>query len=466
MSDLRCPTLCWQATRTCTFSTNRKRLNWSSTRRSLALGGFPCERENIRDRFSALVGRIGVLGARREVFDCCASTRRSRVHGSRDTPSDLARISSVAGISRAALPPCSAATSIALKSWTGTSRGPAFAPVLYPGSVERTSLAEKDEPKGYLILEFEAESTSGGRLERSEFRALPARPMFALTIDATGLGPEVLENEIREKLGQRPSDAVVHLRVEGDLPPDSGGDPSSQSPQASPGDHDCGAPFQTTPAVIGFRDRASIGGSMSRVFLSTCLIVGVCTFALSADAFENPGALPGVGERVEGLERLEAHDVSRRSSTWQGLPGTAAGRGSRHRAPISLRRGSGDRAWVNDVGFDRGRLVPRVWSVCGVRWEGAFEEVNLGYRAISDDLDQRRRGSSVVRPFGPVGWRNPAEDGDLPVLVDFSSSLRATRTDLPGGWNPGKVRSRSTFRSAVEMDACLVFPENVDSKRC
>ena len=29
------------------------------------------------------------------------------------------------------------------------------APVFYPGSIERTSFAEKNEKKGYLILEFE-----------------------------------------------------------------------------------------------------------------------------------------------------------------------------------------------------------------------------------------------------------------------------------------------------------------------
>ena len=188
----------------------------------LAVGGFPCERENIRDRFSGLVAECGVLGARADLrFLCLHQTvEGSRVKGytfrsgaeiirGRDIPTGLAAVF-CGHIHR---------SQVLTRDLAGNRLA---APVLYPGSVERTSFAEQDEPKGYLILEFEAESSSGGRLERSEFRDLPARPMFALTIDATGLGPEVLENEIREKLGRRQADAVVHLRIEGDLQPDSG----------------------------------------------------------------------------------------------------------------------------------------------------------------------------------------------------------------------------------------------------
>ena len=188
----------------------------------LAVGGFPCERENIRDRFSALVAECGVLGARAGLRLLCIhqTVEGSRVKGyTFRSGADIIRGRDIPGGLAAVLCGHIHRSQVLDRDLAGTRFS---APALYPGSVERTSLAEKDEPKGYLILEFEAESTSGGRLERSEFRALPARPMFALTIDATGLGPEVLENEIREKLGQRPSDAVVHLRVEGDLRPDSG----------------------------------------------------------------------------------------------------------------------------------------------------------------------------------------------------------------------------------------------------
>jgi len=38
-----------------------------------------------------------------------------------------------------------------------------FEPVFYPGSIERTSFAEKNESKGYLILEFETENPTAER---------------------------------------------------------------------------------------------------------------------------------------------------------------------------------------------------------------------------------------------------------------------------------------------------------------
>jgi len=188
----------------------------------LVVGGFPCERENIQDRFSALVAECCVLDAGADLRLLCLhqTVEGSRVKGytfrsgadivrGRDIPAGLAAV--LCGhIHR---------SQVLTRDLMGRELA---APVLYPGSVERTSLAERDEPKGYLILEFEADSERGGRLERREFCELPARPMFALTVEATDLGPEALENRIRDELGQLPIEAVVDLRIEGELSPASG----------------------------------------------------------------------------------------------------------------------------------------------------------------------------------------------------------------------------------------------------
>jgi hypothetical protein len=93
------------------------------------------------------------------------------------------------------------------------------APVFYPGSVERTSLAERGHAKGYSILEIAADPERGGRIAGHEFRRLPARPMLSLALVASSLGPEELENRIRDLLRDVPRDAVVSLRIEGDLSP-------------------------------------------------------------------------------------------------------------------------------------------------------------------------------------------------------------------------------------------------------
>ena len=59
------------------------------------------------------------------------------------------------------------------------------APVLYPGSVERTSFAERLDPKGYLRVELpESDSDEGIRWHEEP---LPARPMVVREVDALSL---------------------------------------------------------------------------------------------------------------------------------------------------------------------------------------------------------------------------------------------------------------------------------------
>jgi len=185
----------------------------------VAAGGFPCERENIRDRFSALVAESGVLAVGTDLRLLCIhqTVEGSRVKGYIfRSGADIIRGRDIPGGLAAVLCGHIHRSQVLDRDLAGT-RLPA--PVLYPGSVERTSLAERDEHKGYLILEFEADAKSGGRLERWKFRELPTRPMFVTAVDATNLEPNILEQRIRDELGQLPIEAVVQLRIEGELAP-------------------------------------------------------------------------------------------------------------------------------------------------------------------------------------------------------------------------------------------------------
>lgn len=62
--------------------------------------------------------------------------------------------------------------------------GPLAAPVVYPGSVERTAFAERHEDKSFTVLDLVADGRPGGRLARLERRPLPARPMVVLDVTA------------------------------------------------------------------------------------------------------------------------------------------------------------------------------------------------------------------------------------------------------------------------------------------
>jgi DNA repair exonuclease SbcCD nuclease subunit len=87
------------------------------------------------------------------------------------------------------------------------------APVIYAGSVERTSFAEREETKGYVIAEVAA-GDGTGRLVGHEFRPLPARPMQVHTLSGRGSS---LEDELRSVLAIAPPDVVLQLRVPGSL---------------------------------------------------------------------------------------------------------------------------------------------------------------------------------------------------------------------------------------------------------
>ncbi len=94
---------------------------------------------------------------------------------------------------------------------------PLNAPVFYPGSIERTSFAEKDEPKGYLILEFETGGASTGTLRNWTFHELPARPMNQLDLHAAAMTGPQIQSWIQSRLYEIPADSVVKLKVHGKI---------------------------------------------------------------------------------------------------------------------------------------------------------------------------------------------------------------------------------------------------------
>ena len=90
-------------------------------------------------------------------------------------------------------------------------------PVCYPGSVERTSFVERNERKGYLLLQFEPGGRGGGRLANSRFVPLPARPMRQLVIGVEGRSMDDVWREIRERLSELDPEAVVKIRFTDNL---------------------------------------------------------------------------------------------------------------------------------------------------------------------------------------------------------------------------------------------------------
>jgi DNA repair protein SbcD/Mre11 len=187
----------------------------------VVLAGFPCERDAIAARFDALVGATAAPPG--DVRLLCI---HQAVEGASVGPADFVFRAGPEVVPGRAIPSGFAAVlaghihrhQVLTRDLTGR---PLAAPVLYPGATERTSFAERDEAKGYLVLEVEPDGTSGGRLARWELRELPTRPMRVVAVSAAGLGATALRERIAGALATHPPVSLVQLRVEGALDPEA-----------------------------------------------------------------------------------------------------------------------------------------------------------------------------------------------------------------------------------------------------
>ncbi|MHC5012559.1 MAG: metallophosphoesterase family protein [Planctomycetota bacterium] len=88
------------------------------------------------------------------------------------------------------------------------------APVLYPGSVERTAFAERNETKGFLRLALRP-GPRGGSVDDWRFHPVAARPMLVLELPVEGLAPGAVERRLRARLHDCDPDAVVRIVPQG-----------------------------------------------------------------------------------------------------------------------------------------------------------------------------------------------------------------------------------------------------------
>jgi DNA repair exonuclease SbcCD nuclease subunit len=186
--------------------------------RTLAVSGFPCVRNGIRDRFGELVAETGGSRTPADIRLLCF---HQTVEGATVGPAGYS-FRYGADVIRGRDIPAGFAAVLAghihrHQVLTADLAGRRLAaPVFYPGSVERTSVAERDETKGYLTLGL----GDGGTVEDWTFHRLPARPMVDVTVAADGADPARFERRLREDLARVDPDAVVRLCPDGELAPE------------------------------------------------------------------------------------------------------------------------------------------------------------------------------------------------------------------------------------------------------
>jgi DNA repair exonuclease SbcCD nuclease subunit len=181
----------------------------------LGLAGFPCVRNGIRRSFRKELEKTGWQNESADGYILCM---HQSVEGAVVGPVDYVFRNHQDVISASDIPSGFAAILSGhihrFQVLTRDLRGKLMsAPVFYPGSIERTSFAEKDEKKGYLFLEV----GPGGKLTRWRFCELPARPMLQVELDAHRMKRTELKRSLESLLTKLPSDGVVRVRISGQV---------------------------------------------------------------------------------------------------------------------------------------------------------------------------------------------------------------------------------------------------------
>lgn len=181
----------------------------------IALAGFPSERDDVRSRFPDLVAGTGHSEVSTDVRLLCL---HQCVEGATVGPANY-MFTTAADVIRANDIPQGYAAVLSghihrHQALRTDLRGRSLAaPVLYPGSIERTSIAEADEEKGFMIVELTCNDDVVN--VDWQFHKLPARPLVRHDLQLDGLEAGQVESAIRSLVATAPVDAVISIRVSG-----------------------------------------------------------------------------------------------------------------------------------------------------------------------------------------------------------------------------------------------------------
>ncbi|MEI8256467.1 MAG: metallophosphoesterase [Deltaproteobacteria bacterium] len=192
---------------------------------TLALAGFPFVRGAIREGFASVVEQTGWRDPPADVRLLCM---HQAVEGARVGPVDFTFRDGDDVVRTRDIPQGFAAVLSghihrAQRLSTDLAGRALHTHVLYPGSIERTSFAERDEAKGFLLVEVAASGRPGGEVVGARFRKLPARPMRDVQVRVQGLALDAIRRGISVALASLDPDSVVRLTLEGAAQPGARG---------------------------------------------------------------------------------------------------------------------------------------------------------------------------------------------------------------------------------------------------
>ena len=182
----------------------------------VAVAGFPSERDDVRTRFADLVAGTEHSSVNADVRVLCL---HQCVEGATVGPANYT-FTTAADVIRARDIPRGFAAVLSghihrHQVLTTDLRGRSLpAPVLYPGSIERTSVAEADEDKGFMIVEL----TCDGDVVKVDWRFPSSFPLVhssGMIFSSTGSKPPRWNRPSVSLVASAPVDAVLSIRVTG-----------------------------------------------------------------------------------------------------------------------------------------------------------------------------------------------------------------------------------------------------------
>ena len=188
-------------------------LNVRNTR--IAISGFPFERNNMRDRFLEILKAANTENFSTDIRLLCM---HQAVQGARVGPAnytfrygrDVIRMKDIPSDFLAVLCGHIHRQQILL-NYTSGCQSPVS--VIYPGSIERTSFAEKSEEKGFFELEFYRACENRWKIHHTKFIPLPARPMADVILNGEVNGKNI-KDFILTKIASLDPDSIIRLKVD------------------------------------------------------------------------------------------------------------------------------------------------------------------------------------------------------------------------------------------------------------
>lgn len=175
----------------------------------VATAGFPFAWGDVRSDFPALLKLAGWDGVDADVRLLCV---HHAFEGATVGPSDYVFRRTKDVIRPADLPAGIAAVLSGHIHRHQVLRQAGAPPILYPGSTERTSFAERHEPKGFLEVVLARGEDGAWKVDRHPFIQLPARPM--IDIDVSGVEPARVAAFLATHAAEIDPDAVVRITAD------------------------------------------------------------------------------------------------------------------------------------------------------------------------------------------------------------------------------------------------------------